>query len=300
VGYVKFLLYFIAVLIFAAAAQAQKKAQAANPLVEIYKAPSFDAEVIETIQPGQYYPISNQPRGPFYTIKLKNGKIGYVPDTELDIYGEGPFQPRDFLEDEDQRAAKNKNTSANKKSSTKTPSKPKPDDDEEDWEDADEKLSYHAVTMQLVNYHEDTLGGIQVSDLWAFGYRRFPELSDFSPSFSWDVFGTLQTPNYYKEKTKQPASGFILWSGFQIINISAVNRSTTVRYGAGPFAKFSQFEVQAKPNGIDKGYTLQDLTVGLNLEAGLIFHFDWFSLDAGLRYYWDKKPYGSIGLALLF
>lgn len=285
---------------FTTHAQAQKKAQAASPVVEIYKAPSFDAEVIETIQPGQYYPISNQPRGPFYSIKLKNGKIGYVPDTELDIYGEGPFQARDFLGDEEPQSPQNKKSRANKKSSTKSPAKPPPDEDEENWQDADEKLSYHALTVQLINYHEDTLGGIQVADLWAFGYRRFPELSDFSPSFSWDIFGTVQAPNYYKDKTGQSAKGFILWSGFQIINISAVNRATTVRYGAGPFAKFSQFEVQAKPSGIAKGYTLQDLTVGLNLEAGLIFHFDWFSLDAGLRYYWDKKPYGSIGLALLF
>ncbi len=251
-------------------AQKNKKAQAAGPEVDIYSAADFDSEVIEIIKPGTSYIISNKPKGAFYQIKLKNGKIGYVPDTELEIEGEGVFRPKAFNEDFDEDTR----------------------DDDTDTE----QLSYHGITVQLINYHEDTLGGTQVGDLYAIGYRNYPQLNDFSSSFAWGVSAAFRAPAYYQELTGQSANGFAFWSDFQIINISAIGANTTVHYGAGPFLKYTQFMV----NSPTRGYTLQDLTAGVFLEAGLIFHFQQLNWDLNLRYYWDKKSYGAIGFGVLF
>jgi hypothetical protein len=265
---------------------AQKKAQAANPQVDIYGAPDFDAEVIQTITPGQYYQISNKPKGAFYQIKLKNGKIGYVPDTELDISGEGVFKPKPFANSEDEAESK-ANRGKNKNFSE--------DDEDQDNPDS-EKLSFHAVTLQLINYHEETLGAVQIGDLFAIGYRHLPLLNEFSSSLAWDVAAAFSAPKYYKDLTGRSASGFALWSGFQVVNISALGSNETLHYGAGPFIKFTQFEVSSS----QRGYTLQDLTVGVTLDAGLIFHFIDFSFDAGLKYYVDKKSYGALTVGVLF
>ena len=270
-------------------AAAEKKAQAASPAVEIYSQDNFDSEVVQTIEPGEYYTISNKPKGPFYQIRLKNGKIGYVADTDLEIKGEGAFQPKAFSNDDDEKSqAKNK--------SKKLKTKKSADEDENDEDSTEEKMSLHGITLQLINYHEETLGGLQIGDMYAIGYKNLPMLNEFSSSFAWDIAAAFKAPAYYQDLTGQPATGFAIWSGFQIVNISALGTNTTLHYGAGPFLKFTQFEVRSST----KGYSLQDMTVGLSLDAGLIFHLEYFSLDANLRYYWDKKSYGALGLAVLF
>jgi hypothetical protein len=284
---VKFIIYIL--FFISSLAAAEKKAQAANPAVEIYSQDNFDSEVVQTIDPGEYYTISNKPKGPFYQIRLKDGKIGYVADTDLEIKGEGAFKPKAFSNDDEEKDVV-KNKSKNKKS------KKSSDDDEEEDNPDEEKMSFHGITLQLINYHEETLGGLQIGDMYAVGYKHLPMLNEYSSSFAWDVAAAFKAPAYYQELTGQPATGFAIWSGFQIVNISPLGSNTTLHYGAGPFLKLTQFEVKSAT----KGYTLQDLTVGLSLDAGLIFHFENFSLDANLRYYWDKKSYGALGLAVLF
>lgn len=280
----KFTSFFIIATVFFGSlnSYAEKKAQAAEPQVDIYSTPDFDSEIIETIVPGQFYPISNKPKGPFYQIRLKSGKIGYVPDTELEIQGEGVFKEKPFVDDVEEKAV--------------SKSKKKIDADE-DSEDLDtDKISLQGLTLQLINYHEETLGGTQVGDLYAIGYKHLPTLSEFSSSYSWDVAAAFKAPPYYQDLTGQPAQGFALWTGFQILNISPISTNITVHYGAGPFLKYSQFAVKSAV----KNYSLQDLTAGASVDVGLIFHFQVLSLDWGLKYYWDKKSYGAIFVGVLF
>jgi hypothetical protein len=277
-------LIFVVLLFCTSWAFAEKKAQAAEPQVDIYSTADFDSEIIETIVPGEYYPISNKPKGPFYQIRLKNGKIGYVPDTELDIYGEGAFREKPFADDvEEKPVLKNKNQ--------------KKVDIEEDLDDPDtDKISLQGLTLQLINYHEETLGATQVGDLYAIGYKHLPTLSEFSSSTSWDVAAAFRAPSYYQNLTGQSASGLVIWSGFQILNISPISSNMTVHYGIGPFLKYSQFDVRSSV----KNYSLQDLTAGVSADIGWIFHFQMISIDLGLKYFWDKKSYGALSFGILF
>jgi len=152
------------------------------------------------------------------------------------------------------------------------------------------------VILQLINYHEETMGDVQIGDLYAIGYRSYPEIDEFASSFSWSILGVFQAPAYYQKLTGQPASGFAVWSDFEILNISPMGSNTTLHYGAGPFLKYTQFEVKSAA----RNYNLQDMTVGLFFETGFIFHFQKLSYDLNLRYYWDKKSYGALGFGVLF
>ena len=297
-GYLRTILsvFFLLSFTFGDIAWAVKKAQAAEPGVEIYLKNDFDSEVLTLINPGVIYPISDKPLGAFYKIKLKDGRIGYVADTQLDIVGEGKFQPKPFVDDEEQDRIAESKKSAEKNKNKKSKIKAKSDDEQDEDPEGEEKLSFDSVVIQMINYHEDTMGDVQIGDLFAIGYRKWPELYDYSSSLTWDISLALAAPSYYKNKTGHEASGLGLWSGFQIMNISPFGSQLTVNYGAGPFIKYTQFNTQTNT----RSYSLQDMTVGVSLEAGLIFHFNPISFNLGLRYYWDKNPYGSIGLGLLF
>ena len=62
---------------------AAQKAKIIGDFVEVYVASDFDSEQIDEVYKGETYQVSDKNYGPFYRIKLKNGKIGYIVDYEL-------------------------------------------------------------------------------------------------------------------------------------------------------------------------------------------------------------------------
>lgn len=271
---------------FAATAVQFRRAQATRPEVEIYRAASFDAEVIHHIQPGKFYYISNKNYGPFFKIKVNDKIIGYVADTEIDIEGVGRIEEKPFIDDPDEPSPKSKK---NKKVETEEP-------EEEDEDGSVFKSHYHGIAISLINYHEKTMDQLQVGDLYALGYRYIPFLSDYSSSISWDVNVAWGLPSYYAEKLKVSGQGITAWGGAQILNISIVDTNKTLRYGIGPFLKYANYNIKT----IVKDYSLQELNFGILLEGGFIYHTRWISLDFGLRYYWERESYGGLSLGFLF
>ncbi len=269
-----------------------RRAQAVRQDVEIYQQSSFDSEIISTINPGKYYLISKKTYGPFYKIKLSEKVIGYVADTELDIEGIGPLKEKAFLDDQDLDQKQIANTKINKNDQARI----KEIEEDSESEDPDAKTNYHGFILGLVNYHEKTMSQTQIADLYSFGYRYIPYLSDFAASVSWDANINFGLPAYYKDKLNASGSGVTLWLGTQLVNISPLDSKKTIRYGLGPFIKYSNYSVSV-PN---KVYTLQDITIGFLVEGGFIYHLGPVGIDFGLRYYWDKAPYGGLSLGFLF
>ena len=272
------------------AAEKFRKAQAVRLDVEIYSTASFDAKIIHYIKPGNYYYISNKTFGPFYKIKVSDKILGYVADTELDIQGLGVIQEKPFIDDPGaQPKAKKKKTDADAFF---------PEEDQEEEDEGNFKSSYNGLILHLVNYHETTMGGLQVADLYAIGYRYIPFLSDYSASIAWDISAAYGAPAYYTDKINADAKGLTLWTGAQVVNISIVDSNKTLRYGIGCFLKYSNYHITTKIT--ERSYSLQELTFGLSLEGGFIFHFNPVSLDLGLRYYWERESYGGLSIGLLF
>lgn len=274
-----FLLFFLFLHPSSPAWSAQK-AQIVGPEVEIYGDADFDADVISVVKKGETYMISDKVQGPFYKIKLKSGQIGFIPDYEVDIAGKGRIQPKDF---EEMLVGEKIRDSKNNKNSKREQMQA-----EEDPEDEFER-TYRGITLQLINYHEDTLGGLQVDDLTAVGYKSLGDIS-------WEVIGAFKAPKYYTEKLNASVNGFKLWTDFGISNRIEISRYTTIRYGAAFFAHFSQIRVAAPT----RAYDMQDISAGLILEGAVLFKIYRSAFDISLKYFFDRNSYGGFGVSLLF
>jgi hypothetical protein len=281
---------------------AQQKAKPVRIATEVYQDADFDSEVIQTVDPEDSLVISKKTYGEFYKVKLKDGTIGYIPDTELDIEGVGTFKARDYVEDIDSENTKLKNEQNRKKQNIKNRKRKNSDrqNSESDLDTESPRLSYKGVTLQLINFHANTLGGEQVADLVAIGFRYQPLPGNYDSAIAYEFLVAPKAPEYYANKTGGRASGALFWTSAQLSNISAVNNRDSIRYGVGPLARLSDFTVTDTVSNPEKKYNLIDLTAGLDVQAGLMLHSRYITLDFGLRYFWDKRAYGGIGLAILF
>lgn len=268
-------------------ALAQYKARVLNPDTDVYGAADFDSTVIGTIDPDQSFLVSKKPYGPFYKIKLKDGTIGYIPDTDLNIEGLGTVKEVPFRGDE--------TLPKNKKSKNFVDAEEQAEDDTEN-----PNINYKGVSFYLINFREDTMGAKQVSDLPAYGFRFQPMEGNFQSGLAYDVMVATKPPDYYKEKTGANTSGGVIWGSAGISNVSALNSNTSLRYGAGPFLRYSYFTISDAPSRPQSSYNLQDLTAGLDFQFGVMLHSRYVTLDLGIRYFWDKESYGGFGAAFLF
>lgn len=286
---------FVFFVLSCAFAFAQQKARILSDDVDVYAEQDFDSEILETVHRDETYWISNKTYGPFYRIKLKSGKIGYIPDHELDIAGKGPFKPKSFGEVTNQEA-KGKKTNLNKNNLKKSTAESTVDHEideneqmEEDYENA-EAFSFHSFSINLVNLHEDTMGRNQVADMLAVGYKRL------TSDYIWGGIFTWKAPDYYAEKTAGKASGFSVWGDVGANYFIPLNSWFISRITPGITAHYSMVKVEKNL----KKYDLQDLTVGVFVEAGLAIRIKKSHVELSLRFNHEKNDYGSLGLALLF
>lgn len=259
---------------------AAQKAKIVGEVFEIYSEADFDSEPIDEVHPGEVYMVSDKNYGPFYRIKLKSGKIGYIVDYALNIEGKGQLKPKDL--DELELIELKRDTSNPK--------------DEEDAvaEEANEDASLlgrnrGGPTLQLINYREDTMGSEQVSDLVALGYKSVG-------IFSWSALGTWQAPKYYSDLPGSKAQGFILWGDVGFSNTVGQFTSTEIRVGGAIMSRMSVLKVTTPT----KNYDLQDMTLGADLELAVTFKYKRWSPDIYVKYYFDKTRYAALGFAVLF
>ncbi|MEK6627558.1 MAG: SH3 domain-containing protein [Bdellovibrionota bacterium] len=254
---------------------ATQKAKIVSPDVDIYAQSDFDSEIIATVNEGETYSISDKTFGPFYRIKLKNGKIGYVVDYELDIEGKGRFKEKDLdvLLYEDAMKVKPAGVS-------------KQDKDEEE---AVFGGTYAGPTLQLINFRENTLGSDQVDDLLAVGYKVVGDRA-------WSVLVTTKVPKYYAAKTGGTAKGakFFADVGFSN-NVVDLGRSA-IRFSGTLFTQVSLLQLETTT----RKYDLHDVTLGLALEVGWLVVIKSSAIDIAVKFYFDKTNYTGLGLSYLF
>ncbi len=281
-----FIVLFI--LFFSIISAAEQKAKIVSPQVEIYSNADFDSDVLETVKAGESYSISDQVYGPFFRIKLKSGKIGYIPDTEVFIEGKGRVVPGAAEVDEDPFLQQMTTPDEEPKNKKKLNSKKNKQDDEEDDDDDDER-EYSGLTVQLINYHEDTLGAVQVDDLTAIGYKSIHDLA-------WEILVSFKAPAYYGKLLNASVKGLNVWGDFGVSNEVPLSRRVSGRYGGAFFTHASILSVEAP----QKTYDLQEVTVGALLEGGFLFKFKKLSYDLSLKYFFERQSYGAIGFSIFF
>lgn len=273
-----FLISFFVLIAQGPVVFAAQKAVISSDESDIYADADFDSDILTSVRKGESYLVSDKVYGAFYRIQLKSGKIGYIPDTEVIVNGK-PFEERPFQDALLMDKKKNKN-SKNKKNDDDFPD----DQDEEPFD-----FNRQGVTLQVINYHEDTMGALRVDDLIAIGYKSISDAS-------WEIMGSFKAPKYYADKTGNSAQGFNLWADYGINNTVQVSKSSAFRYGGSFMGHFSQVKVTAS----GRSYDLQDMTVGLVLEGGLMLQYKKLTFDLSAKYFFDRNNYGGLGLSLLF
>jgi uncharacterized protein YgiM (DUF1202 family) len=273
---VKSLLLLAILLGLSGVAHAVQNAKIVGDTVEIYAAADFDSEIIDEVRKGESYKISNKPSGPFYRIKLKSGKVGYIVDYELDIEGRGPMREKDLDEMELKEAMAVK----------------PPKDLDANTEAEEQQVfgrTYQGPVLLMYNYHEDTMGGEQIDELVAIGYRSIKTLS-------WSVAGTTQVPKYYTKAAGNSATGVQLWADVGFSNEIGQFPGSALRFSGNVFSHLSLIDLKTPVDN----YNMQDMTAGVNLEFAFLKNFRNFSLDVSVKYYFDKSNYAALGLACLF
>jgi hypothetical protein len=279
---------FVITFIFLASAFAQNKARVINPDTDVFSDADFNSNILGTVDPDETFLVSKKKYGEaFYKVKFKDGTIGYIPDSEVNIEGIGTVKPRPFRGEEplDQKALEK----------LRQEEKLDPDEDTEN-----PKIAYKGALFSVINFREETLGATQVSDLSAFGFRYQPMEGNFQSGIAYDLIVAPKAPTYYADKTGGDTSGAVFWGAAGISNISAINTNTSLRYGAGPFLRYSYFTVKNPTLQPNRTYNLQDLTAGIDFQAGVMLHSRYMTIDLGLRYFWDKESYGGFGIGFLF
>ncbi len=276
---------FVFLIFFTSVSFSAQKAVINVPDADVYADENFESEVIDSVGFGETYLISDKLYGAFYKIKLKSGKVGYIADYQLDINGK-PFKEKPFFTgDEDPQVEKKTN------GKTKTPrTREAIEKDYEEDLDIPFATSFSGVTFQLINFHEETLGTLQVDNLYAVGFKKM------NPLAVWEIFVSPKAPKYYADKTKGSAEGFHIWglSGFNsLVPVSAFSR---LRYGGSLFLHGARTKVTLPA----KSYDLQEITVGVALEGAYVIQIKKVAFEISAKYFFDRDNYGGLGLSLLF
>ncbi len=259
---------------------AAQNATVSVPDADVYKDENFDSEIIENVKLGETYQISNKIYGQFYKIKLKSGKIGYIADHELKVNGK-EFEDRPFKESFEEPKPSKKTITKNNQAPT--------NESQEDEEDSF-VTQFKGVTLQLINFHEETIGSLQVDNLYTVGFKSM----DFSTI--WEIFGSFKTPKYYAEKTNGSAEGFHIWVARGFNSLVPATAMTYFRYGGSILLHLARTKVTTP----SKTYDLQDLTAGVLAEGGYVVKFKKVALEVTAKYIFDRNNYGGLGLSLLF
>jgi hypothetical protein len=263
--------------LFAINVHAAKKAKIVGEYVEVYSEADFDSEIIDEVYQNEVYQVSDKNVGPFYKIKLKSGKIGYVVDYQLNIEGRGIMKPQDL--DDLEFLEQKKMLELNRKDGSI------PDTEEESVFGK----PIAGPVLQFTNFHEKTMGAEQVDDLVAIGYKSVAV-------FSWSTLVSFTAPKYYSKPAGNTAKGINLWADFGFSNSVAQMPTSDIRFAGTLFTRMSSIQLQTPTSN----YDLQDITIGIAAEMAWTKKFRGFSTDVFLKYYFDKSNYAGLGFALLF
>ncbi len=282
----KSLSIFLSIFLLSVTCLAARVGQLNVSDADVYGEANFDSEIVANVRQSESFLVSAKNYGGFYKVKLKSGRVGFIPDTQIIINGKS-FEPKPYIDEDTEDQIQNKKK--NPKKLSKEDLELKKEEEQQEDEEAAFDFNLDGVSLQLINFHEDTLGSVQVDDLIAVGYKHLADIS-------YEVMAAFKAPKYYSEKTFGSAQGFNLWGAYGINNVLPVSTATSLRYGGSLMAHYSKIKVSTNINS----YDLQDLTAGVVLEGGFLFHFKKTALDISIKYFFDRNNYAGFGLSLLF
>jgi len=245
---------------------------------QVYQTGNFDGPVLGLVSRGQVYDISMAPVGPFYTIRLRPGVVGYISD--IDIRPGIKVSP---LGKSSRPALQTK--AEEPRSKTRSVG----------------KARYRGLGLEQIAYSEDTMGAVRSENLLFYGIKisgentliKGPMYVDFSLLFHGGA------PSYYKKQTGQSAFGWVTLGQFLFETTFPESPIHMWFLGFGPLIKISHFDVSASSNDRVTNYALDDISGGLVFNLGLAFKLgSQFSFRTEAKYYFERARYSALALGL--
>lgn len=286
---IKFLLSLF--LSFPLLAQAQgskalpppQKAQTLSAENAVYESPSFDAKVIAVLPSGKVFSISNNLfSGAFYRIRVKDGVIGYIADSDVKPLG---------------KKASNKKAAVAAKEKKEEVAKPKKNP-------PFEFARYVGASYHLIKYEEDTMGSSRSEQMSFFGMKMSGAnvlLEGLIPT-EINVLFSMKPPDYYQKLTRQSAAGWIFMMDFLLQTYIPQSRDSFFFFGFGPMFRFSKFDVGLKDVGTGSvtQYSMQDMALGAAFNGGIAYRVSTVALRLEAKYHWEKRSYLGFGGSVQF
>jgi Bacterial SH3 domain. len=257
-------------------AQTSQRATVINDGAYVYKDADFDADIMMQLKAGGVYTISKGKKGPFYKIRIKQGVLGWIADSDMKvgvIKVAPPPKPLDL-----------------DKEILKKPVKPF------------ETSRFRGIAVEMINYEEDTMGEYRNDQLLFYGIKW----NGYNTMFSGDIYTDANllfhfgAPKYYEELTGHPADGFIFMANFLLETVAPQGENMMFFYGFGPMFKYSHFTV-AVDGAEQENFPADDMNLGAVFNIGMGFRpTESLSLRTDFKYHWEKNKYFGLGLNLGF
>ena len=247
----------------------------------IYVNADFDAQVMATAKRGETFQMSNKPVGPFYKVRLKDNRYGWISsvdikpgkvDTKAEIKKEKEISQRPLESHTEEKNAFN-NFGI---------------------------LSYQGFFVQSSDWKEKTLGKTRKDNLLFYGWNwtGFDTLIKGPFYLDTRIMATFKAPEYYKKVTGVDASGFILRAQTAFVSANPVGENFLFHYGLGATITYSQIRAGILEAGTKKSFVMDDLNLGVVLPLGFSYRFGLVSTQAFFQYYLEKTQ--TTGLSLGF
>lgn len=218
----------------------------------VYKKADFDAPIIGYFRAGEKVRISEKTFGPFYRVKFKQGKMGYVADIDVSPQkgSSGKSQAKEGDTKEPKSAGKDtkgKNEKANAKGGkAKTAVVNK----------SLLNQSLLGLSIGMVNWSE-LFNQREYSDsLIFYGVKAsLPFKSVLDGPFTLDVSAifSFSSGNYLKQASTTPPSGFIAIIDASVLYTfnELMKRQLITYFGAGPVLTYNSFDVEIQGEKLD-------------------------------------------------
>ncbi len=263
-----------------------QKAETLSAENAVYESASFDAKVIAVLPAGKVFSISNNLfSGAFYRIRVRDGVIGYIADSDVKPLGK--------------KASAKKSSSLGAKAT-----KDKGQDSQPKKNPRFEFARYVGASYYLNRYEEDTMGSSRSEQMGFFGIKMSGAnvlLEGLVPT-ELNILYAPRAPDYYQKVTGQASSGWIFIMDFLLQTYIPQSKDSMLLFGFGPMFRFSKFDVGLRDSGTGTvtQYSMQDMALGAAFNAGIALRVSNIALRLEAKYHWEKRSYLGFGTALQF
>lgn len=273
----KFFLGLTVGLIWSAGVMAAQKGTVTADEAFIYDNADFDAKIIATVRKGEVFDISDNTKGPFYKIRLKDKSLGWISSVDIEPGRiKIPKKKAEPLKSyKDEKKAENRFII----------------------------LRWRGLRVELLDWKEKTLGKVRQDQMTLAGWGWTGLDTMMDGPFYMDTSVTLawQAPDYYKKVTGVSATGWILKAQTALLSPRPVGENFIYFYGLGPSVTFSKFETGLIESGGTVRYSSDDLTLGLVFPLGFSYRLSTsIALSGWYRFYWEKQITSGLSFGLGF